>query len=355
MSRWGSTAVAFTAALVVVLAAAACAGPEKTERWTAERAADDLPPVEGLDAACAEVEVLALGALADESELSTVVDELSRMAAVLGATDALPAFEEVRRAPDEPTRRVAMTTAAAALDTAAYDHCEIPFFTALYGATGWADCHGEVDIAVALYRAVPDPDTRSCNAEGVPIYLPCWDADDETFLPVDCRTDEVVHVVAGDWVAADTPRSPTSTIPPPTVPPTTLPSPSADPAITTTSIPTVVPEGSRACRAIDELFVGDEPLTGDDSDLPRMIEATAELDAEIMALLADFEEASRGGWSLDRFEALVIEIDRATADACGVPLISAAHALEGGVDELPCWVGTGVAYPSHEPVDCPDT
>lgn len=357
MSRWGSARLAVAVVITVVIAAGACAGPEKTDRWTAERSTDDAPAVEGMAAVCDEVEATALGSLAAESDLDATIDELSRLAAVLGATMALPAFEAARGTDDEATRRTAMTAAAAALDTAANDHCAVPMFTALYAATGWADCHGEVDIAAALYRPAPDLATRTCSAEGVPLFLPCWTIDDDGgHLPVDCHSGDVVRAVDGEWVPADGPRAPTPTVAPTTTSPADTSDPSPiDPAeaTSTTSLPVVTPERSRACRAIEELFVGDDPLTGDDTDIARLVDATADLDSATTDLMADFEEASRGGWTLAEFEALVIEIDRATAATCGIPLISAAHLLRDGIDELPCWIETGVAYPSHEPVACP--
>ena len=83
-----------------------------------------------------------------------------------------------------------------------------------------------------------------------------------------------------------------------------------------------------------------------------MTDATTDLGEFIIELTQSFDEASQGGWTLEVVESIVIALDSATVEECGIPMISASFALVGGVDELPCWQLTGVAYPSYAPTEC---
>ncbi len=186
-------------ALLVALGATACAGPDRPDYWTAERAvpvAADSTPVTGV---CGELEILALGAHADETDLAAVVDELARLGAVVGATEALVHLAEARDG-DADAAAPALAAAAGDLDASGYSECEIPLFSAVYVTTSWAQCHGPVPIAAHSVLGDLDLTDRACHADDSPGYLPCWDTE-AGFIPIDCRTGETVRAEAGSWVA----------------------------------------------------------------------------------------------------------------------------------------------------------
>jgi len=184
--------------VVVALLAAACSGPTPPDRWTVERQAPDGGESSPTNSICNDIEALALGSLAEETEIDPVLDELARVGAVVGATVALPHLAAAREA-DDPAASLA--AAAADLDAAGYAECEIPIFTALYVTTSWAACFGAVEIPAATVVAAVDPSNQVCNADDSPGFLPCWDAD-AGYLPTDCRTGETVRADAGNWVGA---------------------------------------------------------------------------------------------------------------------------------------------------------
>jgi len=184
--------------VVVALLASACSGPTPPDRWTVERQVPEGGESSPTHSICSDIEALALGSLAAETELDPVIDELARVGAVVGATDALPHLAAAREA-DDPSPSLA--AAAANLDAAGYAECEIPVFTALYVTTSWAACFGAVDIPAATVVATIDPSDQVCNADDSPGFLPCWDVD-TGYLPTDCRTGETVRAEAGSWVEA---------------------------------------------------------------------------------------------------------------------------------------------------------
>ena len=196
--------VGCSALLVLV---AGCAPPEAPAGWTAERRSDSDATTDLTRRLCDDVEAVALGSLAHHTELDPVLDGLASIAARTGATDALPEIERLRATDsDRPAGTQAAADAgdpwsalATTLDAATGDHCEIPVFTAMYAATDWSSCHGEVDVPVA--RLVPPaPDDRRCSADGSPGWLPCFGDAREGYLPVDCTTGDVLIVTGSDWV-----------------------------------------------------------------------------------------------------------------------------------------------------------
>ena len=183
--------------MVVALLATACSGPNRTDRWTVERQAPLGGENSPAHTICGDIESLALGSLAGETDIDPVLDELARVGAIVGATDALPHLAAARDAED-PAQSLA--AAATDLDAAGYAECEIPIFTALYVSTSWADCFGTVDIPASTSIGA-DSATQACNADNSPGFLPCWDVD-AGYQPVDCRTGEAVRAEAGNWVEA---------------------------------------------------------------------------------------------------------------------------------------------------------
>ncbi len=182
--------------LLVALLATACSGPTPPDHWTIERqapAANGSTPERTI---CDEIEGLALGSLAAETDMGAALDELARLGAFVGATAALPHLAEAREA-DDPA--FSLAAAAADLDSAGHAECEVPIFSALYVTTSWADCYGEVDIPAANAAAAVDQSTQACHADDSPGFLPCWDVD-TGFQPVDCRTGATVRAEAGAWV-----------------------------------------------------------------------------------------------------------------------------------------------------------
>ncbi len=145
---------------------------------------------------CEDIEALALGSLATETDIEPALDELARLGAVAGASDALVHLTTAHDA-DDPSSSLA--AAAVDLDAAGYAECEIPIFSALYVTTTWASCHGAVDIPAAI--VIGDAAAGTCNADDSPGFLPCWDVE-AGYLPVDCRTGETVRADGGNWVEA---------------------------------------------------------------------------------------------------------------------------------------------------------
>ena len=202
MRTW-SLVVGCSALLVL---GAGCAPPETPEEWTAERRSDSDATTDLTRRLCDDVEAVALGSLAHHIELDPLLDGLASIAARTGAADALPQIEQLRATDSEGPVTHGPADAgerwsvlATTLDAATADHCEIPVFTAMYVATHWSSCHGEVDVPVA--RLVPPaPDDRRCSADGSPGWLPCFGDAREGYLPVDCTTGDVLIVTGSDWV-----------------------------------------------------------------------------------------------------------------------------------------------------------
>jgi hypothetical protein len=328
--------------IVVALLAASCASPEPTDAWAVQR----LTPVEDVvtgGTVCDDVRTLALGALAAETDLEPTLDELARIAAVVGATDALPALNELRAlAADTESseselavdRHDLLFTAGNAIDDATSVACEVPAFSALYATSGFPDCFFEMEIAVGAYTVAGEP--GDCRQEGRPTFLPCWGTEGD-HLPVDCVSGEIVQAVGDRWVAAGAPRE--IVIERPVL-------------VESEGPPLVAPTNTDACRSLTELFQSGDSPNGAIPDFDRLAAAARSLDPATLDLVARFIEANTSLPDLTEFETLVAELDEVTADECGLPIVSAWASLVGPVDQLPCWTETGVPYPAYTQSPC---
>ncbi|MEZ5166411.1 MAG: hypothetical protein R2695_07930 [Acidimicrobiales bacterium] len=220
------------------------------------------------------------------------------------------------------------------IDELTAEQCDVPAFTAMYAVGGFADCHFELEIAVAAYTA--EPSDRGCTSEGRPTYLPCFAADGD-HLPVDCVSGEIVAAVGDRWDPAGEPRA--VEIDRPVAPTTTGPA-------------VIAPAPSPECAALGALFTADPMPNGLVPDLDRLLAAVQDLPPDVRGLADDFVQANRTSPDIVTFESLVAELDHRTAATCGLPLVSAWSAITTPVTALPCWIATGVAYPAYERTDC---
>ena len=176
--------------------AASCGGSSDTaviERQVS--AADPAPAPER--SICDDVEAFALGSHAGD-DLGRIIDELARLAAVLGASEALPHVADMKAAmEDDGELARSMDAAAEAVDHAGYAACGVPMFTAMYVSTSFGSCFGRAPIAAGTFT----PDSDGCEDNISPDFLPCFDAD-AGYVPMDCRTGEPVVLVDGEWVEA---------------------------------------------------------------------------------------------------------------------------------------------------------
>lgn len=334
-------------ALVVALIAASCAAPEPPDAWAVQR----LTPTEEVVAdpgVCDDVRALALGSRADDTDIGPTLDELARISAIVGATAALPDLDAFRDLDDETDlsdlelgarRHDLLAAAAEIIDDATSRVCEIPAFSALYATTGFADCYFSMEIAVGAYTLADDPGT--CSSAGRPTFLPCWTTDG-SHLPVDCVSGEIVQAVNGRWEEAGPPRVVVINRPDPVAP---------------DERPPIVPTDTAACGGLTGLFLAGDAPNGSAPDFDRLAAVTAGMGPAIEALVLRFIEANDIGTdesapSFADFEALVAELDQATADLCGFPLVSAWASLTGPLDQLPCWTPTGGSYPAFTPAEC---
>ena len=146
---------------------------------------------------CDEVEAFAMGSHAGD-DIHRVLDEMARLAAVLGASEALPHLADMKTAIEENGQTArSLDAAAEAFDTTAYAECGIPAFTAMYVTTSFASCFGRAPIAAGQMV----PDSEGCERDLGAEFLPCFDAD-AGYVPMDCRTGEPVVLVDGEWVEA---------------------------------------------------------------------------------------------------------------------------------------------------------
>ena len=146
---------------------------------------------------CHGVEAFAMGSHAGDDQ-HRVIDELARLGALLGASEALPHLADMKAALDanEQTAR-SMDAAAEALDHAAHVECGIPVFTPMYVTTSFASCFGRTPIAAGTMV----PDSEGCEPDLGAEFLPCFDTN-AGYVPVDCRSGELVVLRAGEWVDA---------------------------------------------------------------------------------------------------------------------------------------------------------
>lgn len=327
--------------IVAALVAASCSSPQPPDAWAVERVADDDEVL--TDALCQDVTTLALGSHADDPDLVSTLDELARIAALAGATDALPTLGDIAvvladTEMSEQGRFVALhdllVDAAGALDDATAAACEIPVFSALYASSGFPDCHFEMEIPVASYTLRGEPNT--CSSAGRPSHLPCW-TDDGDHLPMDCVTEVVVQAVADEWREAGDPRE--------------VAIDRADPDAAPAPV-VIAPTGVAACADLEALFLAAPVPNGPVPDHDRLVAAAGALDADTAALVQAFVDAVADPPGLEEFEMLVGELDARTATACGLPLVSAWATLTTTRVVLPCWTETDLAYPAYTTADC---
>lgn len=343
--------IRFALAVVVTLVAfvaSACSKPEPPDEWQIQRVAppDDTAEVE--DELCTEVRTFATGTLDDRTELEPMLEELARLAALSGATEALSPLDRVGSVADDPElttvgRRLAthdlLVAASRPVDDATWVACEVPLFTALYAGGGIADCHLELDIAVAAHMDPPDP--SACGVGPFPDHLPCFSAD-EGYLPVDCVTGDVVAAAGDRWTEAGPPRE--------------IEIDRFDPeAVVDEGPPVYRPVESAACAALPRLFAGPDLPNGLSPDFDPLVIAVGELDPALQELVARFVTASTTAPDFAEFETLVAELDGRSAEACGLPIVSAWASLQSPVTEPLCWVETGFAYPAFARTECETT
>lgn len=328
--------------IAAVLFAASCSTPEPPDAWAIERISGEGDVV--VETLCADVADLALGSLADQPGIGPTLDELARIGALAGATDALPKISRIEATLDDPALSESnrfvqahdlLVAAALSLDDATATACGIPVFSALYATSGFPDCHFELELPVAGYTALRGP---GCSTDGRPDHLPCW-SNDGRHLPVDCVSGVLVQAVGDDWREAGEPR----TVEIDRVDPDAPPPPDVIEPDTTTPM----------CAELVTLFTEPPIPNGSRPDYGRLRRATADLPDAIEDLVDDFIAASGKPTSLTEFEALVRELDDATVDTCGLPLVSAWATLTATVDAPPCWIATDAAYPAYEITDCP--
>ena len=326
--------------LVVLALGASCASPEPPDAWAVHRVTPTDVVEAPVDGVCEDIRTLALGSHADETTLDGTLEELARVAAVTGATAALPLLNDFGGLADDDSlsdeRRAVeqhdlLVLASREIDDATSAACGLPAFSALYATSGFPDCHFEMEIPIAAYTVPGTP--GQCSNEGRPDFLPCWSTDGD-HLAIDCVTDEVVTAVGERWQPAGPPRL----VRIDRTDPDEIPGPEV-----------IAYNGAPECADLAAVFGTDATQT---DGLDRLTGATSSLGADIRALVRAFVAASADPPSLDEFEALVSELDRATADACGLPLVSAWVSLATAVDELPCWTETGRPYPAFEIADC---
>jgi hypothetical protein len=95
-----------------------------------------------------------------EPDTGPTLDELSRISALVGASEALPHRTDAPTAVEaDESPALALGQAAAAIDAASFAECKIPVFTALYLSTSFSSCH----VRVALPVAGLSPATAGCG------------------------------------------------------------------------------------------------------------------------------------------------------------------------------------------------
>lgn len=329
--------------IVGVLFAAACSAPQPPDAWAVERVAtdDDIDAV--TDTLCTDVAELVLGGRADDPRLESTLDELAKIAALAGVADALPTMGQINETIGDETlsdhtRFVTlhdlMVDAAGSLDDATAAACEIPVFSGLYAATGFGDCHFEMEIPVASYTLKGEPGT--CSSADRPTHLPCFSTEGD-HLPTDCVSGEIVQAVGDAWREAGDPR------------PIAIDrvDPDAPPA------PEVIrPLESADCVEVADLFTSAPTPNGAVPDFDRLSAAAFFLSFETADLVDEFIDASIDPPGLDEFERIVTDLDAATIAACGLPLASAWATITSPLPVPPCWTATGNAYPAYAIADC---
>ncbi len=192
MFRWSLRGIALVAFVV-----AGCSAPQRTDHWTVERHVPDEVVASPSSTICNDISGLALGRFAADTDIGPALGELSRIAALVGASEALPHLTTAHaavEAGDSPA--LALGQAAAAIDAASFSECEIPVFTALYLSTSFSSCHGRVALPVAGLA----PATTGCDPTASALFLPCFDPA-AGYAPTDCLTGEPVRLVDADWVS----------------------------------------------------------------------------------------------------------------------------------------------------------
>ena len=138
--------------VVLALLVAACARPQPPDEWAVERQVSRDKTDTAADAICTNAEALALGAL-DGADFTTAIDEMARLAAVIGATEALGALNRATAFADADVERALIhdeiVAASEIIDIASDEMCGLPIFSATYASANWALCYGELGIPVA--------------------------------------------------------------------------------------------------------------------------------------------------------------------------------------------------------------
>jgi|GEM_PF-1928538 hypothetical protein len=193
MFRWALRIIA-----LVAFVAASCSAPQRTNHWTVERHVPGEEVSSPTNTVCDDISDLTLGRFASDTDIGPTLDELSRIAALVGASAALPHLttaQAAAEAGDSPA--LPLGQAASAIDAASFTECEIPVFTALYLSTSFASCHGRVALPVAGLA----PATTGCDPTASALFVPCFDAA-AGYAPVDCLTGDPARLVDADWVGA---------------------------------------------------------------------------------------------------------------------------------------------------------
>jgi len=202
MFRWALRVVA-----LVAFAAANCSAPQRTDHWMVERHMPDEEVASPTHTVCDDITDLTLGRFAGDSDIGPILDELSRIAPLVGASAALPHLTDAHAAAeagDSPA--LPLGQAASAIDAASFTECEIPVFTVLSLSTSFSSCHGRVALPVAGLA----PATTGCDLTSSALFVPCFDSA-AGYAPVDCLTGDAVRLVDADWVGAQRVRSIAST------------------------------------------------------------------------------------------------------------------------------------------------
>ncbi|NCG25738.1 MAG: hypothetical protein GWP47_16600 [Actinobacteria bacterium] len=182
---------------LLAFVAAGCSTPQRTDHWTVARHVPDEEVASPTQTVCDDISDLDLGRFAADTDIGPAFEELSRVAALVGAPEALPHLATAHaavKADESPA--LAVSQAAAAIDAASFAECEIPVFTALYLSTSFSSCHGRVALPVAGLA----PATAGSDPTALAIFLPCFDPA-AGYAPVDCLTDKSVRLVNADWAS----------------------------------------------------------------------------------------------------------------------------------------------------------
>ena len=175
-------------ALAVVGVAVSCGGSEPPGVIERRASAAD-EDVLGDQAVCEQVERFALGSHAGD-DLTAVVDELGRLAALLDVGEALAHLHAWRTANDDETDTAAAIDAAADL----IDASGVPALNAMQASTSSTSCFGRAPTAPGSAFLTGS----TCAGAARPACLPCFQSDGG-FHAVDCRNGKPEVLQDGAW------------------------------------------------------------------------------------------------------------------------------------------------------------